>query len=117
MVLLIMVRGLWVPIGRKSQSFSSRDRDESRLYNDMLDYAQEQKTVQHSADEYVRYENGENIHVNSAEGYFSVCKRGMKGIYQHCGERHLHNTLRNLIFGTITALGLALTISNAPTAR
>jgi hypothetical protein len=24
------------------------------------------------------------------EGVFSIFKRGMKGVYQHCGERHLH---------------------------
>ena len=34
------------------------------------------------ADEYVRDE----VHTNTIEGYFSVFKRGMQGIYQHCGE-------------------------------
>jgi len=29
-------------------------------------------------------------HVNSLEGYFSIFKRGMKGIYQHCSKQHLH---------------------------
>ena len=47
-------------------------------------------TVKHTADEYVRYEDGAAIHTNTVEGYYSVFKRGMKGIYQHCGERHLH---------------------------
>jgi hypothetical protein len=32
----------------------------------------------------------EAIHTNSAEGYFSIFKRGMKGVYQHCKEKHLH---------------------------
>jgi transposase-like protein len=72
--------------------------DESRLYNDMLSYVEDHKTVQHSAEEYVRYENGEAIHTNSAEGYFSVFKRGMKGIYQHCSERHLHRYLAEFDF-------------------
>lgn len=35
----------------------------------------------------------ESVHTNSAEGYFSIFKRGMKGIYQHCGEKHLHRYL------------------------
>ena len=42
--------------------------------------------VTHSAGEYVRGE----VHTNTAEGYFSIFKRGMKGIYQHCSKRHLH---------------------------
>ncbi len=34
-----------------------------------------------------------DVHTNSAEGFFSIFKRGMKGIYQHCGEQHLHRYL------------------------
>jgi hypothetical protein len=58
--------------------------------------------VQHSADEYVRYDVDlsdddkmvvEAVHTNSAEGYFSIFKRGMRGIYQHCKEKHLHRYL------------------------
>lgn len=41
--------------------------------------------MKHTAGEYVR--NG--VLVNSCENYFSVFKRGMKGVYQHCNERHL----------------------------
>ena len=40
------------------------------------------ETVKHSAGEYVRGD----VHTNSAEGYFSVFKRGMKGVYQHCAR-------------------------------
>ena len=32
------------------------------------------------------------------EGYFSIFKRGMKGIYQHCGEQHLHRYLAEYEF-------------------
>ena len=39
--------------------------------------------------EYVRGD----VHTNSAEGYFSIFKRGMTGIYQHCAEKHLHRYL------------------------
>ena len=31
-----------------------------------------------------------DIHTNTIEGYFSIFKRGMKGVYQHCAKRHLH---------------------------
>lgn len=45
--------------------------------------------VKHSANEYV---NGE-AHTNTLEGYYSIFKRGMKGVYQHCKEKHLHRYL------------------------
>lgn len=30
------------------------------------------------------------VHTNTVEGYYSVFKRGMKGVYEHCAEKHLH---------------------------
>ena len=38
------------------------------------------------------------MHTNSAEGYFSIFKRGMRGIYQHCREKHLHRYLAEYDF-------------------
>jgi hypothetical protein len=38
------------------------------------------------------------VHTNTIEGYFSIFKRGMKGIYQHCGEAHLHRYLAEFDF-------------------
>lgn len=49
----------------------------------------EHSTVIHSKKEYVRGE----VHTNTIENYFSVFKRGMRGIYQHCDEKHLHRYL------------------------
>jgi transposase-like protein len=54
--------------------------------------------VEHAADEYVRYEGGRVIHTNTVEGYYSIFKRGMKGIYQHCSEKHLHRYLSEYDF-------------------
>ncbi len=51
-------------------------------------------TVNHSQEEYVRGA----VHVNTLENYFSVFKRGMKGIYQHCSEKHLHRYLAEFDF-------------------
>jgi transposase-like protein len=52
------------------------------------------ETVNHFAGEY-----GRGIaHTNTIEGFFSVFKRGMKGVYQHCGERHLHRYLSEFDF-------------------
>ena len=47
------------------------------------------------------------ITTNTVEGYFSVFKRGMKGVYQHCKEKHLHRYLAEFDFryNTRTALG------------
>jgi transposase-like protein len=72
--------------------------DESRLYMFAPHYFDAHKTVTHSHDEYVRYENGEAIHTNTIEGYFSIFKRGMKGVYQHCKEKHLHRYLAEFDF-------------------
>jgi hypothetical protein len=64
-------------------------------------------TVDHSTDEYVRREGEKLVTTNTVEGYFSVFKRGMRGTYQHCGEKHLHRYLAEFDFryNTRTALG------------
>jgi transposase-like protein len=80
--------------------------DESRLYFGADELFAEHETVKHSADEYVRYKftwgkegpKTEKVHTNSAEGYFSVFKRGMRGVYQHCAEKHLHRYLAEFDF-------------------
>jgi ISXO2 transposase-like protein len=38
------------------------------------------------------------ITTNTVEGYYSIFKRGMKGIYQHCSEKHLHHYLSGFDF-------------------
>ena len=38
------------------------------------------------------------IHTNTVEGYFSLFERGMRGIYQHCDEKHLHRYLAEFDF-------------------
>lgn len=50
--------------------------------------------TRHSAGEYVRGD----VHTNTVEGFYSVFKRGMKGIYQHCGEQHLHRYVAEFDF-------------------
>ena len=47
------------------------------------------ETVAHSKKEYVRGD----AHTNTVEGFYSIFKRGMKGVYQHCKEKHLHRYL------------------------
>lgn len=68
--------------------------DESNLYVEIGQDYVAHKTVKHSAKEYVR----DGAHTNSIEGYFSIFKRGMKGVYQHCSEKHLQSYLSEFDF-------------------
>jgi transposase-like protein len=68
--------------------------DESRLYTGADNVFTSHETVKHSVGEYVRGD----VHTNSAEGFFSIFKRGMKGVYQHCSEKHLHRYLAEFDF-------------------
>ena len=54
-------------------------------------------TVNHRRGEYVNADNA-MIHTNTIEGYFSIFKRGMRGIYQHCAKKHLHRYLAEFDF-------------------
>jgi transposase-like protein len=72
--------------------------DESNLYGDIISHVAEHHTVMHTGKEYVRYEGDRTIHTNTIEGAFSVFKRGMKGTYQHCAEKHLHRYLAEFDF-------------------
>jgi transposase-like protein len=72
--------------------------DESRLYTRTGEEYDAHRTVRHSAGEYARREGEIVVHTNTIEGVFSVFKRGMVGVYQHCGEAHLHRYLAEFDF-------------------
>ena len=63
--------------------------DEFAAYRYIGEEFASHETVKHSKFEYVRGE----VHTNTVEGFYSIFKRGMKGIYQHCKEKHLHRYL------------------------
>ena len=69
--------------------------DESRLYTKVGREFSSHETVNHSAGEYVRKDG---VTTNHVENYFSVFKRGMKGVYQHCSEKHLQRYLNEFDF-------------------
>lgn len=71
--------------------------DEANAYNSVPKHFASHGTTNHSAGQYVDY-NDRTIHSNTVEGYFSIFKRGMKGIYQHCSEQHLHRYLAEFEF-------------------
>jgi transposase-like protein len=68
--------------------------DESALYRGSDEHFTSHETVKHSVGEYARGD----VNTNSAEGYFSIFKRGMRGVYQHCDEKHLHRYLAEYDF-------------------
>lgn len=81
-------------VARNVEKSSTLNTDEAKLYVTMgRDYAGHQ-VVNHRADEYVRG----TATTNNIEGYFSIFKRGMTGVYQHCGEAHLQRYLHEFDF-------------------
>lgn len=68
--------------------------DEARWHQTLGGRFFSHDTVKHSAKEYARGD----ITTNTVEGYFSIFKRGMKGVYQHCSEKHLHRYLSEFDF-------------------
>jgi transposase-like protein len=68
--------------------------DEWSGYFSLGDHFASHESVSHKADEYVRG----SVHTNTVEGYYSIFKRGMKGVYQHCSEKHLHRYIAEFDF-------------------
>jgi len=68
--------------------------DESPLYKGADARFATHETIKHTAGEYARGD----VTTNSVEGVFSIFKRGMRGIYQHCQGKHLHRYLSEYDF-------------------
>jgi transposase-like protein len=74
---------------------------ESRLHTDEAQHYKrpgkafaKHERVNHSEEEYARGD----VTTNTVEGFFGIFKRGMRGIYQHCGEQHLQRYLYEFDF-------------------
>jgi hypothetical protein len=74
--------------------------DESNTYSGLDKLFDKHSVVDHSRKEYSYTDrlSGIKVGINSAEGYYSVFKRGMKGVYQHCAEKHLHRYVAEFDF-------------------
>ncbi len=87
-----------VSIGRVVAANVSREArlmtDQAPVYNDVGREMADHQAVNHSKEEYRRGD----AYTNTVEGYFSIFKRGMKGVYQHCSEKHLHRYLAEFDF-------------------
>ncbi len=82
---------------------SSIMTDEAPVYRFSKGHFASHSSVNHKAKEWGRYEikpatGFVNVNTNTIEGFFSIFKRGMKGVYQHCKEKHLHRYLAEFDF-------------------
>jgi hypothetical protein len=68
--------------------------DAANVYHGVGREYAEHNTVNHSIEEYARG----LVHTNTIEGFFSIFKRGMRGVYQHCSEQHLFRYLAEFDF-------------------
>ncbi len=71
--------------------------DEAKMYRKIGREFREHGTTTHARFEYVNLSD-RTIHTNTVEGAFSIFKRGMRGVYQHCSEQHLHRYLAEFEF-------------------
>ncbi|MFI4976372.1 MAG: IS1595 family transposase [Caulobacterales bacterium] len=71
--------------------------DEANQYKPIGKNYADHGVVNHTRDEYVSKDDP-TIYTNTIEGVFSIFKRGMRGIYQHCDKRHLHRYLAEFDF-------------------
>jgi transposase-like protein len=72
--------------------------DEAPVYRGLGAEYLSHDAVNHGRKEYVRYSADDVITTNTVEGFYSIFKRGMKGVYQHCSEKHLHRYLAEFDF-------------------
>lgn len=94
-----------VPIVRENISREATLSTDDAPYYSYLDSGFAGRgVVKHRQEEYVRGE----FHTNSCEGYFSIFKRGMRGVYQHCGEQHLHRYLAEFDFRYSNRIALGI---------
>ena len=85
---------------------SALNTDQASWYKGLGEEFDSHESVNHSEEEYVRVNwtwgkegpKSEKIHTNTVEGFYSIFKRGMKGVYQHCAEKHLHRYLAEFDF-------------------
>ena len=83
---------------------STLNTDEAEHYRTIGRAFAAHQSVSHGRGEYVKG----TASTNTVEGFYSVFKRGMKGVYQHCGEQHLHRYLSEFDFrySNRTAVGI-----------
>jgi transposase-like protein len=95
-------------IGKHVVLDSTLNTDEAQHYKAIGKNFEAHDAVNHTAEEYVRREGGKLTTTNTVEGFFGVFKRGMTGVYQHCGENHLQAYLNEFDFRYSNRIGLGV---------
>jgi len=85
-------------IGKHVVLDSTLNTDEAQHYKALGKNFKDHQAVNHGNEEYGRYDGGELTTTNTVEGFFGIFKRGIKGVYQHCGEDHLQAYLDEFDF-------------------
>lgn len=80
--------------------------DESVIYPKLGKEYSAHGTVNHSANEYARL--GGFVHINTAENFFSILKRGINGVYHQVSEAHLHRYLAEFDYRYNNRTGLGV---------
>lgn len=80
-------------IGKHAHKQSNLMTDEAHVYKGIGWNFAAHATVAHYAKEYVRQDPKFLVHTNTIEGYFSILKRGIFGVYHHVSEAHLKRYL------------------------
>jgi transposase-like protein len=84
-----------IPIVEKNVAKEAKiATDDATYYNPLKRLGYDHESVNHSHFEWTRGQ----VHTNTVEGFYSIFKRGMKGVYQHCSEKHLHRYLAEFDF-------------------
>jgi transposase-like protein len=85
--------------------------DEAGQYRSLGSHFAKHSAVDHSREEYAYTDRvtGETIGTNTVEGFYSIFKRGMTGVYQHCAEKHLHRYLAEFDFRYSNRIALGVT--------
>lgn len=93
-VLNVRAENLGTVLAAHAHKDSALMTDDARAYEGIGKLFTTHETVGHSYGEYVR----DDVHTNTVEGFFSILRRGLEGVYQHVSEAHLHRYLAEFDF-------------------
>jgi transposase-like protein len=86
--------GVYIVLHNHADPASELNTDEAPYYRRAGRAFKKHEAVNHAREEWARG----SVTTNTVEGFFSIFKRGMKGVYQHCGEKHLQRYLAEFDF-------------------
>jgi transposase-like protein len=94
----VRVENLGAALDNHASGKSDLMTDEAQAFAQLGWNFRSHQSVNHSKDEYVRREGSRVITTNGVEGFFSILKRGIYGVYQHVSEAHLQRYLTEFDF-------------------